>query len=78
MGDPFFTHVRTVLGDSVTYACKVLDLNTIPQAEKGAEVTVYVKYTHNTVSLKQIDDWMRIYGELKSKSRCINHSYLFH
>ena len=36
--DPFFSYVKTVLGDVSTYTCKVLHLNTIPQAKVGSEV----------------------------------------
>jgi hypothetical protein len=71
--DPFFTHVKDVgagvVGDSVTYSCKVLDLSTIPEAKIGDVVLVFVKYTHNELSLEQIDTWMKLYGTLKSKSR---------
>jgi hypothetical protein len=67
--DPFFTHVKEVLGDSVTYSCKVLDLSTIPEAKIGDTVTVFVKYTHNELTLGQIDSWIKIYGSLKNKSR---------
>ncbi len=67
--DPFFTHVRIIQDDSVTYSCKVLDLNYLPQAKIGSVVLVYVKYTHNELSLSQIDDWMKIYGDIKIKSR---------
>jgi hypothetical protein len=69
VADPYFTHVKEILGDSVTYACKVLDLNALPVAKIGSIVTVFVKYTHNELSLAQIDEWMLIYGELKGKSR---------
>ncbi len=67
--DPFFTHVKDVLGDSVTYSCKVLDLGSIPEAKVGDTVTVFVKYTHNELTLEQIDTWIKIYGSLKNKSR---------
>jgi hypothetical protein len=67
--DPFFTHVKDVLGESVTYSCKVLDLSTIPEAKVGDVVLVFVKYTHNELTLDQIDSWMKLYGTLKSKSR---------
>ena len=67
--DPYFIHVKEILGDSVTYSCKVLDLNTLPVAEIGSTVVVYVKYTHSELTLSQIDDWMKIYGDLKNKSR---------
>ncbi len=67
--DPYFTYVKTVMDDSVTYSCKILDMSTIPQAEIGSIVKVFVKYTHSELTLSQIDDWMRIYGELQSKSR---------
>jgi hypothetical protein len=53
----------------VTYSCKVLDMSLIPEAEIGSVVDVFVKYTHNELTLNQIDRWMKIYGELKSKSR---------
>lgn len=69
VGDPFFTHVKDVAGDSVNYSCKVLDLNTIPEAKIGSTVTVLVKYTHNELTLGQIDKWIEMYGSLKSKSR---------
>jgi hypothetical protein len=67
--DPFFTHVKEVLGDSVTYSCKILDLSTIPVANIGDTVTVFVKYTHNELTLAQIDSWIKVYGSLKNKSR---------
>jgi hypothetical protein len=69
VSDPYFTHVKYVSGESVTYSCKVLDMNTIPQAKIGSTVQVLVKYTHSELTLKQIDSWMSLYGELKSKSR---------
>jgi len=69
VADPYFTHVKEVLGDSVTYACKILDLNLLPLAKIGSVVTVYVKYTHNELTLQQIDEWLKIYGKLKGKSR---------
>ncbi len=67
--DPYFIHVKYALGESVTYSCKVLDMNKIPEAKLGSTVQVLVKYTHNELTLKQIDQWMSIYGEIKSKSR---------
>jgi hypothetical protein len=70
--DPFFSHVRTVQDESVTYSCKVLDLNCLPEAKIDSVVLVFVKYTHNELSLKQIDEWMRIYGDIKIKSRLRN------
>ncbi len=69
MIDPFFTHVKDVLGESVNYSCKVLDMNTIPEAKIGDVVNVLVKYTHAELTLDQIDSWIRMYGQLKSKSR---------
>ncbi len=67
--NPFFTHVRNVQDESVTYSCKVLDLTSLPQATIGSVVLVHVSYTHNELSLKQIDNWMKIYGDIKIKSR---------
>ncbi len=69
VADPFFTHVKEVSGDSINYSCKVLDLNSLPVAKIGSSVTVFVKYTHNELSLAQIDEWMKLYGDLKGKSR---------
>ena len=66
--DPFFTHVKNVMDESVTYSCKILDMNTLPQADIGSTVLVHVKYTHTELTLDQIDDWMAIYGDLKNKS----------
>jgi hypothetical protein len=60
--DPYFMHVKVVMDESMTYSCKVLDMSSIPQAEIGSTVQVFVKYTHNELTLSQIDDWMRIYG----------------
>jgi hypothetical protein len=67
--DPFFTYVKDYYGDSIVYSCKVLDLNTIPQAKIGSVVNVLVYYSHNELSLRQIDAWLKVYGDLKSKSR---------
>jgi len=36
--DPFFSYVKSILGDVSTYTCKVLHLHTIPQATIGSEV----------------------------------------
>ncbi len=69
MVDPFFTHVKNVLDESVTYSCKVLDMNTLPVAKLGSVTRVMVKYTHNELTTSQIDEWMEIYGEIKVKSR---------
>ncbi len=67
--DPYFTHTKEALGESVNYSCKVLDMNTIPQAKIGDTVNVLVKYTHSELTLAQIDSWITIYATLKSKSR---------
>jgi hypothetical protein len=69
VADPFFNYVKDVSGESVTYSCKVLDLNKLPQAKIGSTVQVLVKYTHNELELDQIDKWIEMYGTLKSKSR---------
>ncbi len=69
VADPFFTHVKNVMDESVTYSCKVLDMNTLPEAKIGTTTRVMVKYTHNELTLSQIDEWMTIYGDIKSKSR---------
>ncbi len=69
VSDPYFTHVKHISGESTTYSCKVLDMSTIPEAKIGSIVQVLVKYTHNELTLGQIDKWMEIFGELKSKSR---------
>jgi hypothetical protein len=67
--DPYFSFEKKVKGDTATYNCKVLDLHTLPEAKAGDEVVIYVRYTHREVQLKQIDDWLSLYGELKTQSR---------
>jgi len=67
--DPFFNYVREFAAETVIYNCKVLDLTLIPQAVKGSEVKVFVKYTHGEVSKTQIDQWMELYGTLLEESR---------
>ncbi len=38
--NPFFTYQKSILGDISTYACKILNLHTIPPADVGAEVNI--------------------------------------
>ncbi len=40
--DPFFTYVKSILGDVSTYTCKVLNLQSLLQAVVGDEVRVYI------------------------------------
>jgi len=67
--NPFFYFKREFAADTVIYNCKVLDLTLIPQAIKGSEVTVYVKYTHGEVAKCQIDSWMSLYGTIIEESK---------
>jgi hypothetical protein len=69
VADPFFTHVKNVMDESMTYSCKVLDMNSLPVAKLGSVIRVMVKYTHNELTLGQIDEWMSLYGDIKVKSR---------
>jgi hypothetical protein len=67
--DPNFIHTKTILGNSTRYNCKVLNLNSLPQAKAGEEVKVFVRFTHLEVPLAQIDDWMNLCGEIADTSR---------
>ncbi len=67
--DPHFIFVKTILGDTTRYNCKVLDLSSLPTAKPGSEVTVFVRYTHREIPLPQIDEWIGLYGNLITESR---------
>lgn len=73
--DPFFSYSKSILGDISKYGCKILNLNTIPEATVGSEVTVFVRHTHKEVSLKDIDKWMALYGTLLTESRSKHNTH---
>jgi len=71
--DPYSWFNKAIQGDIVTYTCKILDLNLLPTAKLGSEVTVSIRQTHAEVPKSIIDSWLKLYGTFVSDSRLEYH-----